>query len=259
MMKKIIVSTLVAIFTIALLQAQDFVPYTPEVYEVVKTKKPIKIDSNWDKKQWKKVKSIAITNYIREEVDNPIFRPEVQAKMVYDKDNLYVIFRVKDKYVKSITDRNNGPVYKDSAVEFFFCSDVENPRLYFNIETNCGGFVLFHHNNPIDRSQNKRLTDEDIAQLEIAHSMPAIVDPEITDEVTWTIEYKVPFDLLRKYSPITTPAKGVEWRANFYKIAEITSSPHHITWSKIDPFWAANNYSRPNFHIPEAFGRLIFK
>jgi len=248
-MKKLTITTLVAIFTIALIQAQNSAPYTPEVYEVVKTKKPIKIDSNWDKKQWKKVKPVTITNYMG---DIPAFKPEVQAKMVYDKDNLYVIFRVKDKYVKSITDRNNGPVYKDSAVEFFFCSDVENPRLYFNIETNCGGFVLFHHNNPIDRSQNKRLTDEDIAQLEIAHSMPAIVDPEITDEVIWTIEYKVPFDLLRKYSPITTPAKGVEWRANFYKIAEITSNPHYITWSKID-------LPRPNFHVPEAFGRLIFK
>ena len=248
-MKKIITLTLAAIFTIALIQAQNSAPYTPEVYEVVKTKKPIKIDSNWDKKQWKKVKPVTITNYMG---DIPAFKPEVQAKMVYDRDNLYVIFRVKDKYVKSITDRNNGPVWRDSAVEFFFSPDVENPRLYFNIETNCGGFALFHHNNPIDRSQNKRLTDEDIAQLEIAHSMAAFVDPEITDEVTWTIEYKVPLDLLRKYSPITTPAKGVEWRANFYKIAEITSNPHYITWSKID-------LPRPNFHVPEAFGRLIFK
>jgi hypothetical protein len=184
--------------------------------------------------------------------DVPAFHPKVQAKMVYDKDNLYVIFRVEDKYVKSITDRNNGPVYRDSAVEFFFSSDVENPNLYFNIESNCGGKVLFHHNNPTDRSLNKRLTDEDIARLEIAHSMPAIVDPEITGEVTWTIEYKVPIALLQKYSPVTTPAKGVEWRANFYKIAEITSNPHYITWSKIDR-------PRPNFHVPENFGRIIFK
>jgi hypothetical protein len=248
-MKKIITTTFVAIFTIALLQAQSSAPIIPEVYEVVKIKKPIKPDANWNKKQWKKVKPVTITNYMG---DVPAFNPKVQAKMVYDKDNLYVIFKVEDKYVKSITTRNNGPVYRDSAVEFFFASDVENSNLYFNIETNCGGFVLFNHNNPTDRSKNIRLTDEDIAKLEIAHSMPATVDPEITNEVTWIMEYKVPLSLLRKYSPVTTPAKGVEWRANFYKIAEITSNPHYITWSKIDS-------PRPNFHVPANFGRIIFK
>ena len=248
-MKKIMISTLIAIFTIVLLQAQTSVPIIPEVYEVAKIKKPIKIDSNWDKKEWEKVKPVTITNYMG---DVPAFKPKVQAKMVYDKDNLYVIFRVDDKYVKSITDRNNGPVYRDSAVEFFFASDVENSLVYFNIETNCGGKVLFHHNNPADRSKNIRLTDDDIAQLEIAHSMPSIVDPEITDEITWTIEYKVPIALLKKHSTVTSPAKGVEWRANFYKIAEITSNPHYITWSKIDR-------PRPNFHVPENFGRIIFK
>ena len=248
-MKKITTLTLVAIFTIALLQSQNSEQITPEVYEVIETKEPIKIDADWDKEQWKEVKSVTITNYMGEV---PAFKPKAQAKMVYDKDNLYVIFRVEDRYVKSITDKNNGPVYRDSAVEFFFSPDVENSHLYFNIETNCGGKVLFHHNNPTDRSLNKRLTDEDIALLEIAHSMPAIVDPEITDEVTWTIEYKVPLALLQKYSPVTMPAKGVEWRANFYKIASITSNPHYITWSKIDR-------PVPNFHVPENFGKIIFR
>jgi len=248
-MKKIITLTFIAIFTIALLQAQDSASYVPKVYEVIETKEPIKIDADWDKEQWKGVKSVTITNYMGEV---PTFKPKAQTKMVYDKDNLYVIFRVEDRYVKSITDRNNGPVYRDSAVEFFFSPDVENSHLYFNIETNCGGKVLFHHNNPTDRSLNKRLTDEDIALLEIAHSMPAIVDPEVTDDITWTIEYKVPLALLQKYSPVTMPVKGVEWRANFYKIAEITSNPHYITWSKV-------NMLRPNFHVPENFGRIIFK
>ena len=248
-MKKLITLTLVAIFTIALLQAQSTEQITPEVYEVMETEQPIKPDANWDKKQWENVKPVTITNYMG---DVPDFKPKVQAKMVYDKDNLYVIFRVEDKYVKSLTDRNNGPVYRDSAVEFFFAPDVENSNLYFNIEANCGGKVLFHHNNPTDRSKNIRLTDEDIALIEIAHSMPAIVDPEITDEVTWTLEYKVPLALLKKHSPVTMPAKGVEWRANFYKIAEITSNPHYITWSKIDS-------PRPNFHVPVNFGRIIFK
>ena len=248
-MKKITTLTLVAIFTIALLQAQNSEQIIPEVYEVVKTKKPIKIDSNWDKKQWKKVKPITLTNYMG---DIPHFKPETQAKMVYDKNNLYVIFRVKDKYVRCITDQINGPVWRDAAVEFFFSPDVENPLQFFNLETNCGGTALLGYVNPTDRSQSRRLTVEEIMKIEIAASLPKVIDPEITEEITWTIEYRLPIVILQNYSAVTMPVKGVEWRANFYKIAEITSNPHYITWSKI-------NMPRPNFHVPENFGRIIFK
>ncbi|MDR2887465.1 MAG: hypothetical protein LBV26_05635, partial [Bacteroidales bacterium] len=61
-----------------------------------------------------------------------------------------------------------------------------------------------------------------------------------------------PIALLQKYSAITAPEKGVEWKANFYKIAENTSNPHYITWAKVDR-------PRPDWHVPEYFGRLIFK
>ncbi|MDR2887485.1 MAG: carbohydrate-binding family 9-like protein [Bacteroidales bacterium] len=252
-MKKIITSALAVTFTVALLNAQATKPYTPEVYEVVKTKQPVKIDANWDKKQWKNVKPVTVTYYIREETDRPVFRPNVQAKMVYDKDNIYVIFRVEDKYVRCITDKINGPVWKDSAVEFFFAPDTEKPLHYFNLETNCGGTALMQfHVNVDGKRESKRLAEEEIRQVEIAHSLPSIIDPEITENITWTIEYCIPVALLQKHSPITAPAKGVEWKANFYKIAEINSNPHHIAWSRID-------HPRPNFHIPEAFGKLIFK
>ena len=249
-MKKILTLTLVAIFSIAMLQSQTPRQIIPEVYEIVETKEPIPIDANWDKEQWKDVESVSITNYMGE---IPAFKPKAQAKMAYDKDNLYVIFKVEDKYVRCITDRINGPVWRDSAVEFFFSPDVEKPLQYFNLETNCGGTPLMQfHANVDGRRESKRIPEEDILQIEIVASMPKIVDPEITEEITWTIEYRIPIAVLQKHSAITMPAKGVEWRANFYKIAEITSNPHYITWSKVD-------LPRPQFHAPEYFGRIIFK
>ena len=249
-MKKIMISTLIAIFTIALLQAQTS---TPEIYEVVKTKKPIKIDANWDKKQWKNVKPVEITHFLRDRAD-PVFKPTTHAKMAYDKDYLYVIFKVADKYVKVVTDRINGPVWRDSAVEFFFSPDVGRPLSYFNLETNAGGTALMQYHADLNgKRESKRIPEEDINQVEIVTSLPKIIDPEITEEITWIIEYRIPLAMLQKHSAVTTPAKGVEWRANFYKIAEINSNPHYITWSKVD------HRPNPNFHSPEVFGRIIFK
>ncbi len=61
---------------------------------VVKLRKTMNIDANWNKAQWKKIKLLVINNFIRE---LPAFKLEVRAKMQYDDANLYVIFQVKDR------------------------------------------------------------------------------------------------------------------------------------------------------------------
>src|SRR3546814_10195264 len=58
-------------------------------------------------------RSIEITNFMGEV---PAFVPNAQVKMMYDDQNVYVIFRVQDRYVRNVTKDIGGPVYKDSAV-----------------------------------------------------------------------------------------------------------------------------------------------
>ncbi len=212
------------------------------VYEAKKVSAQLRIDGKWNKKAWKGVKSAEITHFIRAV---PAFHPVTQVKLQYDEENIYVIFRVKDRYVRCITNKPNGPVWKDAAVEFFFCPDTTMPTQYFNLEINCGGTALLGY-----RSQKP--TVEDLKTIVIAHSLPTIVDPEITEPVVWTLEYKIPLSTLEKYSRITRPAKGVRWKANFCKIAENNSNPHHMTWSPI-------NAPNPNFHMPQFFGTLEFQ
>jgi hypothetical protein len=217
-------------------------------YTVTRLKQPMKIDGNWDKPQWKGVQGIEVTNYMG---PVPAFRPVAKAKMMYDAENIYVIFQVQDQYVRCLTDKINGPVWKDSAVEFFFAPDSDVPNHYFNLETNCGGTPLMHF-NLVPRKESKELDIEDIKKVEIFHSIPGLIDPEKIDPVTWTLEYRIPLAMLEKYSKVTHPQKGVKWRANFYKIAENSSNPHYITWSFVDN-------PKPDFHLPEFFGTLIFE
>jgi len=218
------------------------------VYKVARLKQPIKIDASWDKPQWKNIQPVDITNYMGA---IPGFKPEAQAKMMYDDANLYVIFHVKDRYVRCITKEINGPVWEDGAVEFFFAPDPKAPLIYFNLETNCGGTPLMHY-NLVPRKESKELSPDDIRNIEIAHTMPQITDPEMKDPITWTLEYRIPLTMLEKYGKITRPGKGVGWKANFYKIAENSSNPHYITWSVIE-------IEKPDFHRPEFFGKLIFE
>ena len=218
------------------------------VYNVNRLKQPMKIDGKWDKPQWQNIPVIDVINYMG---SMPKFHPEVQAKMMYDEDNLYVIFHVQDQYVRCLTKEFNGPVWEDSCCEFFFSPDSGFPENYFNLEMNCGGTPLMHY-NLVPRKESKELAVDDIKKIEIAHSLPQIIDPEISDPVTWTLEYRIPLAMLEKYSKVTHPEKGVEWRANFYKIAENNSNPHYITWSVVE-------IEKPDFHLPQFFGKLKFE
>jgi hypothetical protein len=248
-MKSIILKIGLLAFLLAIYSCSNKTEMKKEtLYNVSRLKEPMKIDANWEKPQWKNVQAVSISNYMGE---IPGFKPDAQAKMMYDDENLYVIFQVKDCFVRCLTNEINGPVWEDGAVEFFFAPDSKQPLLYFNLETNCGGTPLMHY-NLVARKESKELAKDDIKMIEIAHTLPQIIDPEMKDPVTWTLEYRIPIAMLEKYSAITHPAKGVEWKANFYKIAENNSNHHYITWSVVE-------IEKPDFHRPEFFGKLIFE
>ena len=218
------------------------------VYKIYRLKKSLKIDADWNKPQWRKIKSIKIEKYMGE---IPQYRPTVEAKMMYDDKNIYVIFRVKDRFVRSVVQEYNGNVSGDSCVEFFFSPDADFPSRYFNLEVNAGGTpLIFYIVQPF--TDYKKLRPDEIKEIEIAHSLPEKTDPEITVPVTWTIEYRIPLSLLLRYSNVSHPGTGISWKANFYKTGSQTSNPNYITWALVD-------YPKPNFHLPEFFGTIKFQ
>jgi hypothetical protein len=244
-MKKIIKLLFVAVTTTLLC---SFSPPETEsaVYKVARLKRPMKIDANWNKREWKKVKEFEITNYMGKV---PAFKPVTKVKMMYDNENVYVIFHVDDRFVRLRSKGFNSKVFEDACVEFFFSPDSSKPLAYFNLETNAGGTALMGYHE-----QGKvvdYLPPSDI-KLEIAHTMPQNLDEEIKEPVSWTLEYRLPISTLKKYSNVTNPAKGVEWKANFFKTSSKNSNEHYITWSFV-------NNRTPQFHLPQFFGTLKFK
>jgi hypothetical protein len=212
-------------------------------YVVSRIASPLVIDANWEKPQWHRIKSIEITNLMGK---RPRFFPRTEVKMAYNNEYLYIIFRVRDKFVQSLIQKVNGPVYEDSAVEFFFSADPSRPREYFDLEINCGGTPLICY-VPV----TEEFAPGDIKKIGIAHSLPAAVYPELKKEVTWTVECKIPFRVLEKFADISLPGKGVCWKGNFFKTASKGSNPHYLTWAPV-------KNPKPNFHLPQFFGRLRF-
>lgn len=219
----------------------------PSEYLVKSVEKPIPIDANWEKEVWQEVPAAEIALHMGE---NPAFSPTTQVKLRYDKQHIYGIFKVEDRYVRCVVEEINGPVSTDSCVEFFFAPDSRSPLEYFNLEINCSGVPLFHYVTA-PRKTYEVVDAKKIEKIDIAHSLSGKIDPEIQEPLTWYIEFKLPLKLLKQYRNISTPAPGVRWKANFYKTGSKTSNPHYFTWNEV-----VNH--RPDFHLPQYFGTLIF-
>jgi Carbohydrate-binding family 9 len=218
-------------------------------YHVARLQAVMAIDAKWDKPAWSKIHPIELTHYMG---DKPEHFPRVQAKLAYDDQALYAIYRVEDRYVRAVANHHQDPVCRDSCVEFFFTPGTDTAAGYFNLEMNCGGIMLFNF-QLIPWKNQITLKEDDVQRVQVAHSLPRNVEPEIASPTTWTVEYRVPTDLFAQYCPSARkPAPGVTWRANVYKCGDATSHPHWLTWAVVQD-------TKPNFHLPQYFGTLVFE
>ena len=63
----------------------------------------------------------------------------------------------------------------------------------------------------------------------------------------WTAELAIPMPAIaRNFDP------RKEWRANFYRVEGMIEPRKYMAWQP-------THTPQPNFHVPEKFGRLVFK
>ncbi len=216
-------------------------------YTIHRTAEPPRLDGDWDSPAWAAAPPLEINNFHEKGGDH---RPRTQARVLYDDDRVYGIFRVEDRYVRSVVTQRNGSVCSDSCVEFFV--EPVADRGYFNFEINCGGTLLLHYNSRSAAVKYDPVVVDDarLDLVRIHHSMPKTVDPEIIDPVTWTLQYSAPYELFEPYVGDVKRGQGAVWRANFYKCGDATSHPHWAMWSEIP--------GPLGFHRPEHFAPVVF-
>jgi hypothetical protein len=179
-------------------------------------------------------------------------QPLVRCKMLYDESHLYGLFLVGDRYVRCVHTGFQAQVYEDSCVELFV--QPKPDKGYFNFEFNCGGTLLASYvTDPtkIDGRVAKAspLSQEEGRQVAVYHSLPSIIEPEMEDEVIWSLEFSIPFALLTGYVGSLGKVEGQKWRGNLYKCGNRTSHPHWASWAPL---------TDRNFHAPWDFGALHF-
>lgn len=233
----------------------------PSDYVVRRVKLPsppaASLELAWHSAEWSHAQTLQVDRFHNK--PDPLY-PKTQARLLHDERGIHVFFRVEDRYVRSVTTEYQGPVYRDACVEFFMEPDVK--RGYLNMEINAGGTLLMKYHDPDVKPGAPQSPPgftlvlvpwEQARHVYIRHSLPKVVDPEITAPVVWYVHYFVPFDVLEsRFGPLR-PVSGRTWRANFYKISLDNSHPHHVSWAPIPPEARAGGFHQPRFFAPIRF------
>lgn len=171
------------------------------------------------------------------------YLPVVVFDIARGNEDLYIRYQVKGNSLKAVTELDNGPVHKDSCVEFFMKKPGDN--FYFNFEFNCRG--ICDASRRYSRTDKNSFSPENYRSIRRYSTVNSGPFPEKLGTYYWELAVAIPFRVMG-LDPNHLPEKIL---GNFYKCADDTAYPHFLSWSPID-------LPEPNFHCPEFFGELYF-
>lgn len=218
-------------------------------YTVKKCQSAPDLSAPWDSPDWNQADTVKINNGINGEIYGHF--PETACRLLHDDANIYGLFQVNDRYVRCVTVEHNEQVCRDSCVEFF----VEPPGGcgYFNFEFSGNGNTLLYHIREASLAKgigdHTKVTKEDVADMEIFHTLPKVVDPPTDIPITWRLGFKIPLALFARQIG-KTPDFSDAWRGNFYKCGGCPAHSHWYSWQPL---------TVKNFHQPDKFGSIIFE
>lgn len=176
--------------------------------------------------------------------ENYPYLPKVGFCMANAGTELWLKFDVREKHVLALETQTNGPVHKDSTVEFFISFDGND---YYNFEFNCIGTRHLAYGG--GRGNRTPVAPEIAEQIRISSSLGKAPFDEKTGDFSWEMVIAIPISCF-VFSQLET-LQGLRATANFYKCGDNTSVPHFVSWNPIETL-------SPDFHRPEYFGKLQF-
>jgi alpha-galactosidase len=160
-----------------------------------------------------------------------------EVRLLWTPKTLFLRFKANYRdlnvYLDAREDGWRDKLWDRDVAETFLQADSSDPLKYKEFEVAPNGFWI-----------DLDVTHGSIREL---HSKLRRRVRQSTSEKTWTAELAIPIESL---TPDFDPNRA--WRANFYRIEGKTEPRFYSAWSP--------TYSpQPNFHVPAAFGKLVFK
>lgn len=167
--------------------------------------------------------------------------PEVDFRLAHDGTSLLLQYQVTEESVRALAEADNGPVWEDSCVEFFF--SLADDGIYYNLECNCAGTVLLAAGT--GREGRQYAPPEVLRRIDRWSSLGRVPFAEKPISQSWKVSLVIPCSCFFLHD--IQSLDGLFLRANFYKCGDKLQRPHFLSWSPI-------KLPAPDFHCPKFFG-----
>jgi len=213
-------------------------------YTIQRATSPIVIDARLDEPAWRNAPSMGDFVFHWHKDGE---KEQTVAKMLWDDDNLYVSWYVRDKHISAYEKQRHGPVSKDDCVEIFIAPNPTKPTNYYTWEINAIGTAL--NRNRSDWYTLGPTWEPDGVEYRTTFHGAAKKD-ESADDDHWIVEMKVPFRNFARDAAHTPPQPGDTWRLNVNRIGGRTNA-QASSWAPIAP-------PSTSFHTPASFAPVVF-
>ena len=216
-------------------------PPVPQ-YEIHRASGPIVVDGKGDDKAWAAAGRIELIFPWEAQTGA---KQKTSVRLLWDDRNLYVLYECEDTDIVAFHTEHDDPTYLDDAVEIFINPMPSQTGIYYGLEMNARA-VLYDY----VMYQSKYLFKPfDLRGVQLATFLDGTMNARGDKDKGWSLEVAIPWANFEALSP--APKPGTVWAANINR------------WDGVEPDRRMSNWSnplqpRPNPHVPERFGKLIF-
>ncbi|HEX2061305.1 MAG TPA: carbohydrate-binding family 9-like protein [Thermoanaerobaculia bacterium] len=182
---------------------------------------------------------------LRRSTDASVPRLATHVAAWYDDECLSVLFSCADDHVEATHVAHDAPLYEEDVVEVFLAPDELTH--YYELEVSPRG-TLF--DAAVDSPHGDRASMH-VDRGWTCEGLAAAVRKVTESDGGITIDtlIRIPFAGLARRAP----RKGEIWRANFFRI------DRHPRHGDEYSAWQPTMKTPPDFHVPRAFGALLFQ
>jgi alpha-galactosidase len=209
-------------------------PSTPNAISAIRVAREIPLDARHPAPEWSEASPITFSSDWQGGHPDPARQTEV--RLLWTSTTLYLRFecRYRELFVFEDSDPNGrrDHLWDRDVAEAFLQPDPSRPRHYREFEVSPNGMWI-----------DLDIFPGGLGDLKSGLQRSVWLDRE---RHTWSAELALPMAALAaNFSP------DAIWRANFYRV-EGRQEPRFYS------AWQPTNTPQPNFHVPEAFGKLRF-
>ena len=206
-------------------------------YQVLRTDQGIQVDGRLDEADWQHAAPIA---FVMPWSDLKNEEPQsTTARLLWDDDNLYIIYECVDPYLHAEVTEHDGAVYQEDAVEIFAAPNAAVPGNYYGYEMNINGTLLDYIAFAAARSAPRPFTRLGRARA-WSLPQPTTVRSTTTRTLTKAGSSKSP-------SPSTTSATWMAKSPPRRRPMARRPQPHQ---GLPRPIWAVVRYRHPPSRLP---------